>query len=101
MSDGFLNEEVVKAAGAGALGLLGRLIAMSRMDRRPFGWSLLWEIPTAVGMGIIGSGLADYLELKNFAHHAMTISVGYIGPRLVDEIFNRWLPPKPPIPGGQ
>jgi hypothetical protein len=50
-------------------------------------------------MGIIGAGIADFLGLKDFAHHAMTISVGYIGPRIVDEIFNRWLPPKPPTPG--
>lgn len=72
------------AAGAGALGLLGRALHLARTDRRPFGWSLLWELPTAIGMGIIGKGVADYFGLDGFPEYAVTISIAYIGPRVID-----------------
>jgi hypothetical protein len=93
MQENFFASEAAQAAGAGALGLLGRVMTLARADRRPLGWSLLWEIPVAIGMGIIGSGMADFLNLQNFAHHAMTISTGYLGPRILDQLFDRWFPP--------
>ena len=45
------------SVGAGALGILGRLLALAHSDHRPIGWSLLWEVPTAIGMGLIGKGI--------------------------------------------
>lgn len=72
------------AAGAGALGLLGRALHLARTDRRPLGWSLLWELPTAIGMGIIGKGVADYFGLNGFPEYAVTISIAYVGPRVID-----------------
>lgn len=76
--------DAASAAGAGALGLLGRALHLARADRRPFGWSLLWELPTAIGMGFIGKGAADYFGLDGFPEYAVTISIAYIGPRVID-----------------
>lgn len=75
---------VARAAGAGALGLLGRLIAWAHADRRPIGWSLLWELPVALGMGVIGKGAADWAALDGFPEYAVTIAVAYVGPRCID-----------------
>lgn len=83
MSDDIGNL-AASAAGAGALGLLGRALHLARTDRRPLGWSLLWEIPVAIGMGILGKGLADYIGLGGFPNYALTIAVAYIGPRFID-----------------
>ena len=55
-----MDFDAASAAGAGALGLLGRALHLARADRRPLGWSLIWELPVAIGMGIVGKGLADY-----------------------------------------
>ena len=76
--------DAASAAGAGALGLLGRMLHLARVDRRPLGWSLLWELPVAIGMGIVGKGLADYFNLDGFTEYAVTISVAYVGPRVID-----------------
>jgi hypothetical protein len=83
MSDD-LGNLAANAAGAGALGLLGRLLHLARADRRPFGWSLLWELPMAIGMGFLGKGVADYIGLTGFPSYALTIAVAYIGPRFID-----------------
>ncbi|CAH2606506.1 conserved membrane protein of unknown function (plasmid) [Rhodovastum atsumiense] len=71
------------AATAGGLGLLGRLLALAA-HRRPLGWSLLWEVPTAIGMGWIGQGLGEWLGLLGFPRFALIISISYVGPRLID-----------------
>jgi len=77
------------AAGAGALGLLGRLLAYAHADRRPIGWSLLWELPVAMAMGIVGKGVADLAGLDGFPEYAVTIAVAYVGPRFVDLLVAR------------
>lgn len=84
MSDGDWGQVATSAAGASALGLIGRALHWVRQDRRPIGWSLLWEVPAAIGMGLLGKGLADYLGLDDFPEYALTIAVAYVGPRIID-----------------
>jgi hypothetical protein len=79
-----MRELAVQGAAAGGLGMLGRLLALARASARPTGWSLLWEVPIACGMGIIGKGVAEYLEVGGFQHYAVVIAVAYTGPRLLD-----------------
>jgi len=83
------NDLAASAAGAGALGLLGRLLAYAHADRRPLGWSLAWELPVALGMGIVGKGVADWLSLDGFPEYAVTIAVAYVGPRIIDVLVAR------------
>jgi hypothetical protein len=75
---------------AGALGVLGRLLAMAQGPRPALGWSLLWELPAAIGLGIIGKGLADWLHLDGFPEYAVTIAVSYTGPRAIDMLIESW-----------
>lgn len=83
-----------QSAVAGGLGLLGRLIALAQAARRPSGWNLLWEVPLAIGMGVIGKGIADWWGMHDFPHYACVIAVAYTGPRLMDIALLRWAGPK-------
>jgi hypothetical protein len=70
------------SAGAG---LLGRMMALAiETPRRPFGWSLVWELPVAVGMGYVGSAAGDWMGLPWRESYGLGIVSGYLGPRVVD-----------------
>lgn len=79
-----------QGAAAGGLGMLGRLLALARASSRPTGWSLLWEIPIACGMGVVGKGLAEAVGVDGFQHYAVVIAVAYAGPRMIDIILVRY-----------
>lgn len=79
-----MDDSVVSGAVAGGLGVLGRLTALAHMERRPFGWNLLWELPVAISMGLIGAGIAEYFHVTGTAGQAIAVSAGYVGPRLID-----------------
>ena len=71
---------------------VGRLMYHSqeveKKHRKFFGWELLWELPTAVGMAMIGDALVSYM------HWSQTLGVGFIGaisflgPRVIDALVN-------------
>lgn len=71
------------AALSSALGLIGRLMYLSEERRQPITWSLLWELPTAIAMGLIGRGVGDYLRLEGFLLFTVSIVFGYLGPRVI------------------
>ncbi|MCK8788295.1 hypothetical protein M0638_28490 [Roseomonas sp. NAR14] len=84
MDDPWFKGILGAAVGAALLGVLGRLLAYHSAQTRPLGWSLLWELPVAIGMGLIGRGVADILALHDFPAYACTIAVAYVGPRCID-----------------
>jgi hypothetical protein len=75
---------------AGGLGATGRLLALAAATRRPRGLVLLWEIPLAIGMGVVGKGIADMIGLQNFPNFAMVIGIAYTGPRVIDILLERY-----------
>lgn len=92
--DALDSAQPLLAIGAG--GLLGRLMYRAKMHpRRPFfSWDILFELPIALGMGIIAHGgceaavalgLVD--ELPELARTAVVVFVSYLGPRAVDALF--------------
>lgn len=90
LDDAGLRDLAAQGAAAGGLGMLGRMIALASTTRRPSGWSLLWEVPLAIGMGVVGKGLADWLDLSGFPNYALTIAVSYVGPRALDIALDRY-----------
>jgi hypothetical protein len=77
-----------KSAGAGLLGLIGRVMTVAvRVDRpktlREVALVLAWEIPIGIGMGLIGRGAAEYAGLTAFPLYACTIAMAIAGPRVV------------------
>lgn len=72
-------------------GLVGRLMhhvgRVSRGQRRAFSLALVWEVPTALGMGLIGQGAADWLSLDPMPALAVVTTLSYLGPRVLEEVF--------------
>jgi hypothetical protein len=65
--------------------------------RNFFGKELLWEIPVAVGMALIGEALASYLELQQPVSTGLVAALAYLGPRGAEALLSSWWqPPKPP-----
>lgn len=100
MSDKYQSfSALLDAWGGGALltiasGFLGRLMwhvqEVRKLRRRFFGLELLWELPTAVGMALIGEGVAAWLGFGQPVSTAIIASLAYLGPRGAEVLFMRW-----------
>lgn len=79
-------------------GLLGRLLYhfdQARKGRRPaLGWLLACELAIAIPMGFIGQGAADAAGLTGQVAFAVSITVSYLGPRVLEIAFDRYLADK-------
>lgn len=84
--------------GGAATTLIGALIGRAmwhaqevRKARRKFiGWELLWELPIAVGMALIGEGLASWLQFGQPVSTGLIAALAYLGPRGAEVLFMRW-----------
>ncbi len=72
---------------------LGRLMYHTsevRARRRAFfGREMLWEIPVAVGMAVIGEGLSHYLGLESPVSTGLVATLAYLGPRGSEALIER------------
>jgi hypothetical protein len=75
---------------ASVLGALGRLLSLANSQNKPKGWLLLWEIPLAIGMGVIGISIADAFKVTNTISYGIIIGVSYVGPKIIDRLFEIW-----------
>lgn len=105
VGDGFW----LSLAGAIAGRLMSYAQLVRRGKRRLLGWAFLWEAPTALGMGMIGAGVADHLQLPQTPGLALTTTLAYLGPPALEAAFEMALrrfgggvsplpPPDPPSP---
>ena len=90
--------EVIDALWGGAVttmaaALAGRLMWHSTevraRRRRFFGRELLWELPVAVGMAIIGEAVAAYFGLGRTVSTGVVASLAYLGPRGAEVLLMR------------
>lgn len=93
-----VRDLAAQGAAAGVMGMLGRLLSLATSTKRPSGLSLLWELPLAIGMGVVGKGTADYFNLVGFSNFAAIIAISYTGPRLLDIVVQRYSEGKPVKP---
>jgi len=74
---------------------VGRLawhVRAVQMGQRKFlSLHLLWEFPTALAMGIVADGAADYLDLTGKAHLAAIVTLAYLGPRGVESLLGLYV----------
>lgn len=82
---------ITTLAGAIAGRLMWHSVEVRSGRRRFFGPELLWEAPVAVGMAIIGEGLAGYLGLLQPVSTALIALLAYMGPRGAEALLQRWL----------
>lgn len=96
-SDGFVA--VINSIFGGAVTTLigaftGRLMYHSgevRLGRRRFfGRELLWELPVAIGMAIIGEAAASHLEFGPPVRTGLVALLAYLGPRGVETLIVAW-----------
>ncbi|BDW86431.1 phage holin family protein [Roseicyclus marinus] len=59
--------------------------------RRFFGKELLWEIPVAVGMALIGDAAASYMGLTQPVSTGFVATLAYLGPRGAEAVLTAWL----------
>lgn len=75
--------------------LMGRLMWHSgevrKGQRRFFGAELLWEIPVAIGMAIIGEAFASYIDAGATVTTGIVAIAAYIGPRGAEVLLTKWL----------
>lgn len=92
--------EVMQAVMGGALTTLvsaaaGRLMFHSvevRARRRRFlGPELVWEIPIALGMAIIGEAVAGYFGLSPAVRTGAVAVLAYMGPRGAEALILKFL----------
>jgi len=74
---------------------VGRLMFHARQvqqgRRRLFSKSLLLELPIALGMGMVGAGVADWWGFTGQVRDAVLVSAGFVGPRAIEQVFERAL----------
>lgn len=92
---GWLNSVTGGAATTLVGAVAGRLMwhtgEVRSGRRRFFGPELLWEAPVAVGMAIIGEGLAGYLGLEQPVSTAVVALLAFLGPRGTEALLAKWL----------
>ena len=59
--------------------------------RKFFGKELLWEIPVAVGMALIGDAAATYIGLTQPVSTGFVATLAYLGPRGAEAALAAWL----------
>lgn len=84
------------SAAVGRLMWHTKLVQMGH--RKFFSVHLLWEIPTAIGMALIGRGAGEYLQLTENATLAIVAVLSYLGPRGIEALFRQWLNRGAPLP---
>ena len=60
-------------------------------NRRFFGKELLWEIPVAIGMAIIGEAVASHFDLGQPVRTGLVAMLAYLGPRGAESLMTAWL----------
>jgi hypothetical protein len=94
--DGFVRwmEALLGGTATTLIGaFMGRLMyhvgEVKRQKRRFFGREILWEAPIAVGMAIIGEGVASYLGMAQPVSTAVIAMLAYLGPRGAEVMLER------------
>ena len=55
--------------------------------RRFFSRYLIFELFIAIGMGLIGDGIAEYLEVRGKVATAIVVTIAYLGPRGIEVLL--------------
>lgn len=71
--------------------MVGRLMYHAKLvqlgKRKPFSWTLLWDIPIALGMGWIALGIAQWFGLAWEPTVSISMAASYLGPYSIDTAF--------------
>lgn len=65
-----------------------------RAKRKPFGKELIWELPAALGIGMLADGVSSYMGASGSTATAVAVGLGYLGPRGIEALFQKWFEKK-------
>lgn len=93
-----LIETLQTAIGGAATALLAAFMGRAmhhanevRAKRRPvFSRELIWEVPLAFGMALIGDSLGQYCNLSRDQTVGLIAVLSYLGPRGAGAALERW-----------
>ncbi len=74
-------------AGVGRLMFHARQVQQGR--RRLLSKSLMLELPIALGMGMVGVGVAECWGFTGQVRDAVLVSAGFVGPRAIEQTIAR------------
>lgn len=55
--------------------------------RRVFSLALIWELPIALGMYMVGADIADAMGSTGHIRDGIIVSCAYLGPRAIEQLF--------------
>lgn len=61
--------------------------------RKLLGKEVLWELPIAIGMAIIGESLAAWLGISSTVRVGLIAALAYLGPRGAEAILLKYFAP--------
>ena len=64
--------------------------------RKLLGKEVIWELPIAVGMAVIGESLAAWLGVDQTIRVGMIAALAYMGPRGAEIMLMKYFPPSKP-----
>lgn len=77
------------------LAYIGRLLwhvgEVQRGRRRFFSTHLLWEVVTAIGVGLVADGVVAHVGLTGGPKTAAVVAIAYMGPRGLEALVGRLL----------
>ncbi|MBD9372126.1 phage holin family protein [Rhizobium sp. ARZ01] len=63
---------------------------VKKARRKFLGRELIWELPIAVGMALIGEGLASWFQFGQPVSTGLVAALAYLGPRGAEVLFMKW-----------
>lgn len=81
-----------------AIGVLMRHARRAKAGKPLSLTRLALDLPSVVGLGIIGGALGDYWGLGETVRWGIAAVLGYLGPQMIDAVFARWLAGQPTSP---
>lgn len=63
---------------------------VKKARRKFLGRELIWELPIAVGMALIGEGLASWMQFGQPVSTGLIAALAYLGPRGAEVLFMKW-----------
>lgn len=77
--------------GAGVGRLMWHSMEVKKGQRNFFGPELVWETPIALGMAVIGEGIASFYEVGPTVTTGIVALAAYIGPRGAEVMLAKYL----------
>lgn len=80
------------AAAAAGRGLLMLRATRKALTLRRVVWTLAWEVPITASIGLLGWGLADWLNLSGGAAVVLVALLGRFGPDRLEPLLELLIP---------